>query len=456
MTRKRRNASVYLALVVIFTCYLSQTIDCYRLRKTERGEGRTDDNAPKSTAVQEGRIVFGRVFERGSGSEPQALNGTQKSSDVSSEDETAYQADFTGWYKGQMQDASSGGASWRRMSPSLQCGGDQMKFRVVGPGASQFAVEQGHAPPLPLSQVPPSCGYTMQKNPLSLVMSVPYDGCNMLQEGGNHVLPMRWQGIPVLLLCPGAGAAPNHPPSHPQVPLSQPANKNPYVSDPQVPQYPSHPHYPPQYPSMPEPTKAPTTKTNVKKPGMPQFPVYPPYLPHYPSFPYPFPMTTAKPTTSVPTTTAKPATSIHPPKFPYPYFPPYYPPFPWPYPGPKPTTAAPTTTTKQTTTQMTTTKPTTKPQPPRFPPYFPYPPYYPYPPFFPPLYPPYQPQPTLKPQTTTKPTTPPTTTTTITTTTTKKTDPPRPPPHFHPHVHYPPYPFMPFPPYPMPYPRRPV
>jgi len=29
------------------------------------------------------------------------------------------------------------------MAPSLQCGWDQMKFRAVGPGASQFAVEQG-------------------------------------------------------------------------------------------------------------------------------------------------------------------------------------------------------------------------------------------------------------------------------------------------------------------------
>lgn len=29
------------------------------------------------------------------------------------------------------------------MAPSLQCGGDQLKFRAVGPGASQFALDQG-------------------------------------------------------------------------------------------------------------------------------------------------------------------------------------------------------------------------------------------------------------------------------------------------------------------------
>lgn len=29
------------------------------------------------------------------------------------------------------------------MAPSLLCGGDQLKFRAMGPGASHFAVEQG-------------------------------------------------------------------------------------------------------------------------------------------------------------------------------------------------------------------------------------------------------------------------------------------------------------------------
>lgn len=29
------------------------------------------------------------------------------------------------------------------MAPSLLCGGDQLKFRAMGPGASHFTVEQG-------------------------------------------------------------------------------------------------------------------------------------------------------------------------------------------------------------------------------------------------------------------------------------------------------------------------
>ncbi|KAK5879442.1 hypothetical protein CesoFtcFv8_017811 [Champsocephalus esox] len=80
------------------------------------------------------------------------------------------------------QVASPKDSSWKSMSPSLQCGSGQLKFRAVGPGASQFAVEQGNAPPMPLSQVPSTCGYSMQRNSHALVMLVPYDGCNMVQE----------------------------------------------------------------------------------------------------------------------------------------------------------------------------------------------------------------------------------------------------------------------------------
>ncbi|KAJ4939678.1 hypothetical protein JOQ06_029121 [Pogonophryne albipinna] len=97
------------------------------------------------------------------------------------------------------QVASPKDSSWKRMSPSLQCGSGQLKFRAVEPGASQFAVEQGNAPPMPLSQVPSTCGYSMQRNSHALVMLVPYDGCNIVQEGGSYVLPMRWQGIPLSL-----------------------------------------------------------------------------------------------------------------------------------------------------------------------------------------------------------------------------------------------------------------
>ncbi|KAF3858310.1 hypothetical protein F7725_011511 [Dissostichus mawsoni] len=92
------------------------------------------------------------------------------------------------------QVASPKDSSWMSMSPSLQCGSGQLKFRAVGPGASQFAVEQGNAPPMPLSQVPSTCGYSMQRNSHALVMLVPYDGCNMVQEVMVEVMYSRCVG----------------------------------------------------------------------------------------------------------------------------------------------------------------------------------------------------------------------------------------------------------------------
>ncbi|KAK9539147.1 hypothetical protein VZT92_004274 [Zoarces viviparus] len=230
---RRKSAALYLAAAVLLMCCLGQTIDCYRLKKTGRREGPKEADSSETIGVQEGKIVFGRVFKKGTGLESQVIDGTKKpSSNSSTEHAAAYQADFTGWSEGQVQDASSREAAWRLMSPSLMCGGNKMKFSAVGPGVLQFAVEQENTSPMPLSQVPYSCGYSMLRNSLVLVMLVPYDGCNMVQEGGSYVLPMHWQGIPVSLWC------------------RKPAAPAPTTAAPQNPQ-PQHPWYPPSYPVMP-------------------------------------------------------------------------------------------------------------------------------------------------------------------------------------------------------------
>ncbi|KAI4809382.1 hypothetical protein KUCAC02_018266 [Chaenocephalus aceratus] len=199
-TGKRKSVGVYLAAAVILTCYFAQTIDCYRLKKTERREVRK--YADTTNGFQEGTIVFGREFEKGSGLDSQVTDGTKKSSsNTYEEDEAAYQGDFAGWMS-PTQVASPKDSSWMSMSLSLQCGLGRMKFRAVEPGASQFAV-------------PSTCGYSMQRNSHALEMLVPYDGCNMVQEGGSYVLPMRWQGIPVSLWCSKPASPPAAPTAAP-------------------------------------------------------------------------------------------------------------------------------------------------------------------------------------------------------------------------------------------------
>ncbi|XP_031698067.1 titin-like [Anarrhichthys ocellatus] len=397
---RKKSAAVYLAAAILLMCCLVQTIDCYRLKKTGRREGRKEADSSKTIGVQEGKVVFGRVFKKGSGLESQVIDGTKKpSSNSSTEDAAAYQADFTGWSEGQVQDASSREAAWRLMSPSLQCGGDKMKFSAVGPGVSQFTVEQENTSPMPLSQVPYSCGYSMLRNSLVLVMLVPYDGCNMVQEGGSYVLPMHWQGIPVSLWCRApATAAPQpqhpwYPPSYPVAPpqvvpqlppqqmqalpqkvplvLQSPPRHVPHVPlvlqspprhVPLVPQLPNNQHY--SLPVIPESYYFPpyahyplVPEAAAKKPQMPKLPLYPPFFHPYYYFPHPVP--------AAPTATAKPAATAPPSMLPYPF----YHSFPWHGSWPLQATAKPATTTA-------------KPQPQHIP-YMSFPPQYPFlPPYF--------------------------------------------------------------------------
>lgn len=89
---KRKHLTFYLGAAAVLTCYLAQVTDCYRLTKTERREGRKEADAGKTIGLQDGRIVFGRAFEKGS----QVADGTKKSSNASVEDESTYQADSWG------------------------------------------------------------------------------------------------------------------------------------------------------------------------------------------------------------------------------------------------------------------------------------------------------------------------------------------------------------------------
>ncbi|XP_047197981.1 extensin isoform X2 [Hippoglossus stenolepis] len=237
----------------------------------------------------------------------------------------------------------------------------------------------------------------MQMNSLALVMLVPYDGCNMVQEGGSYMLPMLWQGIPVSLWCnkpPATTPAPattsaqpqdpvpqtlKYPPSYPQVPLIPPKSMNPGVQQSYVfAPYWGYPHYhsvPTTTTAAPMATLTTTAKPAAKDPeAMVQSPGYPPFYPWYLPGPLPTP---AETTTTTQKMTTKPTTTQS--QFPQlPKFPPYGPfqPFPhyhWPLPGPLPTPA------ETTTTQKVTTKPTTTqsqfPQLPKFPPYGPFQPF---------------------------------------------------------------------------------
>lgn len=89
------RATVCLAVAVIISCYLVQAIDCYRLKKAERREGRKEVGA---LGAGKGKIVFGEDLGKGSGLKSDVKDG-KPSVNSSAEDRTAYQADFTGKLK---------------------------------------------------------------------------------------------------------------------------------------------------------------------------------------------------------------------------------------------------------------------------------------------------------------------------------------------------------------------
>ena len=86
-----------LAVALVLAVCFAQAADCSRLKKVERRAGRHDAEAAKWLGVPEGRVVFGRVFEKGSGPESKGLDATSApTSNHSAGDEAAYQADAPG------------------------------------------------------------------------------------------------------------------------------------------------------------------------------------------------------------------------------------------------------------------------------------------------------------------------------------------------------------------------
>lgn len=94
----KKSSTAYLAALVILVGCLAPTIHSYSLRKAGERDLRKDADAATATRVQEGKIIFGNVFEKGSrGNKSHVVDGPeQASSSASVEDQTAYQADYAG------------------------------------------------------------------------------------------------------------------------------------------------------------------------------------------------------------------------------------------------------------------------------------------------------------------------------------------------------------------------
>ncbi|MEQ2276519.1 hypothetical protein XENORESO_003737 [Xenotaenia resolanae] len=110
------------------------------------------------------------------------------------------------------------GTAWRSSNSSLHCGRNKMKFKMMGPGATELQLDMGNADPVLLSQVPEACGILVNQTVLGIVLLVRYDSCAVKQENGTHVLTMRWRDRVINITCtilPDAEANTTEPVDHP-------------------------------------------------------------------------------------------------------------------------------------------------------------------------------------------------------------------------------------------------
>uniref|UniRef100_A0A671KIY8 Proline-rich extensin-like protein EPR1 n=1 Tax=Sinocyclocheilus anshuiensis TaxID=1608454 RepID=A0A671KIY8_9TELE len=179
------------------------------------------DQKPKSGA-QVGRLLIWQD----QASKSHGGGRVRFSSDFSSRSqphENANQSDDSGWMKLQPLWEQVYGLNTRftptverllGMKPKVDCDGDLMKLTVHGreaPFGSNFLIDRGSIPPLPLAQLPSGCGHIFLRTWRDFVFVIPYNGCYVSQERDTFVLPLLWWGLPVKMSCSSLTSAESEP-----------------------------------------------------------------------------------------------------------------------------------------------------------------------------------------------------------------------------------------------------
>ncbi|XP_071348346.1 titin-like isoform X2 [Trachinotus anak] len=202
---------LYLGLFVLATsfCHCTTLTRLKALDKLKENSTLIQGQA-KGSGLCHGRLLIGQNPLQGA-----KLKGT-KATKSPLDFDADYQADM-GWAEPKHPKALSEGFSRLRpenaavdrllkMEPKVECTGDSMKLQVQDvastPGALLFVDRGSRLSPLPLSKLPPSCGYTVRSTQRDLVLVAPYDGCFVALEEDSYVLPLRWWGVPVRMSCP--------------------------------------------------------------------------------------------------------------------------------------------------------------------------------------------------------------------------------------------------------------
>nr|XP_019967630.1 PREDICTED: uncharacterized protein LOC109646336 [Paralichthys olivaceus] len=92
--------------------------------------------------------------------------------------------------------------SWQKLKPVVECGDDAMILVVRRRRAGNLLLDRVNESSVPLSQLPPQCGYSVQTTWRDLSLMAQYDACHVTQEDDSYVLPLLWRGAPVKMSCP--------------------------------------------------------------------------------------------------------------------------------------------------------------------------------------------------------------------------------------------------------------
>uniref|UniRef100_A0A8C2E4S2 Uncharacterized protein n=1 Tax=Cyprinus carpio TaxID=7962 RepID=A0A8C2E4S2_CYPCA len=142
-------------------------------------------------AVSENTIRFGKVLIGGQGS----VSYNVKTSVLRSAESKGHQANEEVWFP-------SVSAKLRHLGSSVQCSNDSMILRIPGPRMPHFLVDRGEESPMPLSEMPASCGFSLKRARRDVSLVTPYRGCHVRQKGGSYILPLIIMGSPVQVSCP--------------------------------------------------------------------------------------------------------------------------------------------------------------------------------------------------------------------------------------------------------------
>uniref|UniRef100_A0A8C2EB78 Early nodulin-75-like n=1 Tax=Cyprinus carpio TaxID=7962 RepID=A0A8C2EB78_CYPCA len=142
--------------------------------------------------VSENTIHFGKLLIGGQGS---VSYNNVKTSALRSAESEGHQSNGEVWF----HPAST---KLHRLGSFVQCSNDSMTLRVPGQRMPQFLVDRGEESPMPLSEMPASCGFSLKRARRDVSLVAPYRGCHVRQQGARYILPLIIMGAPVQVSCP--------------------------------------------------------------------------------------------------------------------------------------------------------------------------------------------------------------------------------------------------------------